>query len=97
LVPFLQPGVGEEYIREKTKEIPLPIPSELYVFYGWKNGTINKDVEDYPLRIFQLFTLANPISIDDSIEIYNFHSNENNYWAKRYFRYLKAASATISF
>ena len=85
LVPFLQLGVSIEYIKEETSTIPLNIPEELFIFYGWKNGITNKNIEDYPLSTFELFTLANPISIEDSIEIHKFHAIDKNYWENKYF------------
>ncbi len=55
-VQYLQPGLSKTEIDELAKDIPFPLPPEVYELYQWKNGTRQGDLSQDTAWLFQNWT-----------------------------------------
>ena len=72
LVHNFNHGIDRSEINKLLDPLNLKFPESLVTYFEWKNGRIKKGREDYPLGCFGLFTLASPIPIQLSIDIYKY-------------------------
>ena len=72
---YLQPGLSKTEIDELTKDMPFPLPSEVYELYQWRNGTRQGDNDWEKAWIFKGWTF---ISLENMVARYRNSLRINN-------------------